>query len=130
MQAFFTLLSKIQKEEFSPFYLLSGNESFYIDAILKALTNKLVNEASSDFDYTLFYGKEAQASEIVETAKRYPMLSNYNVVVVKEAQFMHVSQFDLLAAYAENPMPQSVVVLCYKNKAFDKRKKLYKAVEK
>jgi DNA polymerase-3 subunit delta len=130
MQAFFTLLSKIQKEEFSPFYLLSGNESFYIDAILKALTNKLVNEASRDFDYTLFYGKEAQASEIVETAKRYPMLSNYNVVVVKEAQFMHVSQFDLLAAYAENPMPQSVVVLCYKNKAFDKRKKLYKAVEK
>ena len=130
MQAFFTLLSKIQKEEFSPFYLLSGNESFYIDAILKALTNKLVNEASSDFDYTLFYGKEAQASEIVETAKRYPMLSNYNVVVVKEAQFMHVSQFDLLAGYAENPMPQSVVVLCYKNKAFDKRKKLYKAVEK
>jgi len=120
MQAFFTLLSKIQKEEFSPFYLLSGNESFYIDAILKALTNKLVNEASSDFD----------SSEIVETAKRYPMLSNYNVVVVKEAQFMHVSQFDLLAAYAENPMPQSVVVLCYKNKAFDKRKKLYKAVEK
>jgi DNA polymerase III delta subunit len=58
MQAFFTLLSKIQKEEFSPFYLLSGNESFYIDAILKALTNKLVNEASSDFDYTFFTEKK------------------------------------------------------------------------
>lgn len=130
MQAFFTLLSKIQKEQFSPVYLLSGNESFYIDAILKALTDKLVHEASKDFDYSLFYGKEAQASEIIETAKRYPMLSQYNVVVVKEAQFMNVSQFDLLATYAAQPMPQTVVVICYKNKPFDKRKKLYKAIEK
>lgn len=130
MQAFFTLLSKIQKEEFSPIYLLSGNESFYIDTVLKALTDKLVNEASKDFDSTLFYGKEAHASEIIETAKRYPMLSKYNVVLVKEAQFMPVSEFDVLASYAENPMPQTVVVFCYKGKAFDKRKKLYKAVEK
>lgn len=130
MQAFFTLLSKIQKEQFSPFYLLSGNEPFYIDAILKALVNKLVDEASKDFDFSQFYGKEAVASEIIETAKRYPMLSKHNVVVVKEAQFMNASAFDLLATYATQPMAQTVVVFCYKNKAFDKRKKLYKAVEK
>ena len=100
MQAFFTILSKIQKEEFSPFYLLSGNESFYIDAILKALTNKLVNEASSDFDYTLFYGKEAQASAIVETAKRSPIHSNYNVLEVKAANISHVCQFMIIDAVA------------------------------
>jgi len=55
MQAFYTLLSKIEKEQFSPIYLLSGTESFYIDTVLAALTSKLVEEASRDFDYTLFF---------------------------------------------------------------------------
>ena len=130
MQAFFTLLSKIQKEEFAPFYLLSGNEPYYIDAVLNAIENKLVEENARDFDFSQFYGKEALANEIIETAKRYPMLSKYNVVVIKEAQFMNASEYDLLAAYAIQPMPQTVVVFCYKSKEFDKRKKLYKAVEK
>lgn len=129
MQAFFTLLSKIDKDQFSPFYLLSGTESYYIDSVLTALTSKLVDEASRDFDYTLFFGKEAQASEIIETAKRYPMMSKFNVVVVKEAQQLPPAAFDELAAYAAQPTPQSIVVLCHMHKAFDKRKKLYKAVE-
>jgi DNA polymerase-3 subunit delta len=103
MQAFFTLLSKIDKDQFSPFYLLSGTESYYIDSVLTALTSKLVDEASRDFDYTLFFGKEAQASEIIETAKRYPMMSKFNVVVVKEAQQLPPAAFDELAAYAAQP---------------------------
>lgn len=130
MQAFFTLLSKIQKEEFAPFYLLSGNEPYYIDTVLNTIENKLVEENARDFDFTQFYGKEVLASEIIETAKRYPMLSKYNLVIIKEAQFMNASEYDLLTAYASQPMPQTVVVFCYKNKEFDKRKKLYKAVEK
>jgi DNA polymerase-3 subunit delta len=130
MQAFYTLLSKIEKEQFSPIYLLSGTESFYIDTVLAALTSKLVEEASRDFDYTLFFGKEAQATEIVETAKRYPMIAKYNLVVVKEAQQLPSSAFDELASYAAHPTQQSIVVLCHMHSAFDKRKKLYKAVEK
>jgi DNA polymerase-3 subunit delta len=130
MQAFYTLLSKIEKEQFSPIYLLSGTESFYIDTVLAALTSKLVEEASRDFDYTLFFGKEAQATEIVETAKRYPMIAKYNLVVVKEAQQLPSSAFDELASYAAYPTQQSIVVLCHMHSAFDKRKKLYKAVEK
>ena len=130
MQAFYTLLSKIEKEQFSPIYLLSGTESFYIDTVLAALTSKLVEEASRDFDYTLFFGKEAQATEIVESAKRYPMIAKYNLVVVKEAQQLPSSAFDELASYAVHPTPQSIVVLCHMHSAFDKRKKLYKAIEK
>ena len=129
MQAFFTLLSKIDKDQFSPFYLLSGTEPYYIDSVLTALTSKLVDEASRDFDYTLFFGKEAQASEIIETAKRYPMMSKFNLVVVKEAQQLPPAAFDELAAYVAQPTQQSIVVLCHMHKAFDKRKKLYKAVE-
>ncbi|MDA9843834.1 DNA polymerase III subunit delta [Flavobacteriaceae bacterium] len=130
MQAFFTLLSKIEKQQFSPFYLLSGTESYYIDAVLAALISKLVDESSRDFDFTLFFGKEASSSEIIETAKRYPMMAEFNVVVVKEAQLLLPSALDELANYAAHPMNKSVLILCYMHKAFDKRKKLYKAVEK
>ena len=95
-----------------------------------ALIEKLVNEQSRDFDYTLFYGKEAAPSEIIETAKRYPMVAQYNVVIIKEAQFMSSSSWDDLSGYVENPTPQTIMVFCFKHKAFDKRKKLYKAAEK
>jgi len=130
MQAYTTLLSKIQKGQYAPFYLLSGTEPFFIDSISTVLTQQLIDETSKDFDFVQFYGKEALASEIIETAKRFPMLSDYNVILIKEAQFMNSSEFDVLADYASHPMHQSIVVFCYKNKAFDKRKKLYKAVEK
>ncbi len=130
MKAFFSLLSKIQKEEFSPLYLLSGTEPFYIDAVLRALVDKLVNDKSKDFDFSQFYGRDAKANEILESAKRYPMLSKYNVVVVKEAQLINSNELDLIADYAQNPTLQSILILCYKNKNFDERKKLYKAIEK
>ena len=79
MQAFLNLLAKINNKEYSPFYLLSGNESFFIDRICDSLIKNLVSETSKDFDYSQFYGKELTASEIIETAKRYPMLSKYNL---------------------------------------------------
>lgn len=130
MQAFFTLLSKIEKDQFSPFYLLSGTESYYINAVLAALTSKLVEETSRDFDYTLFFGREATASEIIEVAKRYPINAKFNFLVIKEAQQMPPAAFDQLALYAAQPINQTVVVLCYMHKVFDKRKKLFKVVEK
>ena len=130
MQAFFSLLSKIEKNQFSPLYLLSGTEPFYIDTILKALTNKLVHEESKAFDFSQFYGKDTNVNEILESVKRYPMISKFNVVVVKEAQLLNSIEFDLLASYAQNPLPQSILIICYRNKIFDKRKKLYKAIDK
>ncbi len=130
MQGFFTLLSKIQKNQFSPFYLLSGTESYYIDAILAALTSKLVEESYRDFDYTVFFGKEANISKILETAKRYPLMAKYNLVVIKEAQEISNAAFEELASYAARPANQSIIIICYMQKAFDKRKKLFKIVEK
>lgn len=130
MQSFLNLLIKINNKEYSPFYLLSGNESFFIDKICDSLIENLVSETSKDFDYSQFYGKESTASEIIETAKRYPMLSKYNIVVIKEAQFMDKKELNDLALYANKPMLQSIVIFCYKGKAFDKRNKLYKEVSK
>lgn len=128
MQAFFSLLSKIEKGHYAPLYLLSGTEPFYIDALSNAFTDQLVNEQNRDFDYSLLYGKETSAAEIIEVAKRFPMLSNYNLVIVKEAQQLSPSSFEELTQYATNPAPTSIVVLCHKYKDFDKRKKFYKAV--
>ncbi len=130
MQAFSSLLSKIEKYQFAPFYLLSGTEPYYIESILNTITSKLVDNISRDFDYTLFYGKEVIASQIIETAKRYPMIADYNLVIIKEAQSMSSESLDELATYLERPMIKSVVVFCFMHKAFDKRKKLYKAAEK
>jgi len=130
MQAFFSLLSKIQKNQFSPFYLLSGTESYYIDTILTALTSKLVEETYRDFDYTVYFGKETNISKIIETAKRYPLMAKYNLVVLKEAQEISNAAYEELALYAARPANQSIVIVCYMHKAFDKRKKLFKIVEK
>ena len=130
MKEFFSLLSKIQRNEFSPLYLLSGSESFFIDATLKVLMEKLSDEKSNDFDLSVFYGKEAKAIQILECAKRYPMLSKHNTVVLKDAQLINTNELDVITSYAQNPNLQTILIICYKNKIFDKRKKLFKAIEK
>lgn len=129
MHEFNNLMSSIAKESYKPFYLLSGLEPYFIDLLESKITDQLIDEAARSFDYSLFYGKEADATQIVETAKRYPMLSKYHLVVVREAQHLDKSM-DVIADYLSNPQPATVLVLCYKYKTFDKRKKLYKEAKK
>ena len=125
MREFNELMSSIEEGNYFPFYLLSGVEPYFIDQIESKITDHLLDEASRSFDYSLFYGKEVEASHIVEAAKRFPMLSSHHLVVVREAQ--HLDKYmDVIADYLSNPQPSTVLVLCYKYKIFDKRKKLYK----
>ena len=125
MREFNELMSSIEEGNYLPFYLLSGVEPYFIDQIESKITDHLLDEASRSFDYSLFYGKEVEASHIVEAAKRFPMLSSHHLVVVREAQ--HLDKYmDVIADYLSNPQPSTVLVLCYKYKIFDKRKKLYK----
>ena len=129
MQEFNQLLSKIQKEQYSPFYLLSGTAPYFIDQIVNALTKGLIDEAAQDFDHSIFYGKDTSVQQILETAKRYPMLSKYHLVVVKEAQYLK-DDLEPLATYAKAPLSQTILVYCHKYGFFDKRTKLYKEVQK
>lgn len=129
MREFNQLMSSITRKEFKPFYLFSGTEPYFIDLLEAKLTELLTNEASRSFDYSLFYGKEADAGQIVETAKRYPLLSSHHLVVVREAQHLDKNT-DLIAEYLAQPQPQTILVFCFKYKEFDKRKKLYKAAKK
>ena len=121
------LLSSIQQRNFSPVYLLMGTESFFIDQITTALMGTVVEEMARDFDTTIVYGKETTVDQIVEAAKRFPMMGSHQLIVVKEAQYLDRS-IDQLANYCSAPQPQSVLVLCYKHKKLDKRKKVYKAI--
>lgn len=129
MQEFNQLMSSIDRAEYKPFYLLSGTEPYYIDRLEAKITEKLTDEASRSFDYSLFYGKEVEPRQIIETAKRFPLLAPYHLVVVREAQHLDKST-DLIAEYLSQPQEKTIIVFCYKYKAFDKRKKLYKAAKK
>jgi DNA polymerase-3 subunit delta len=129
MQEFNKLISSVNRGDYKPFYLLSGTEPYFIDQLEAKITKQLTNEASRSFDYSLFYGKEVEASQIIETAKRFPLLASHHLVVVREAQNLDKST-DLIAEYLSQPQPQTIIVFCYKHKTFDKRKKLYKAAKK
>jgi DNA polymerase-3 subunit delta len=129
MHEFNKLMSSIDRAEYKPFYLLSGTEPYFIDSIEAKLTKKLTDEASSSFDYSLFYGNEIGAHQIIETAKRFPLVASHHLVVVREAQHLDKST-NLIAEYLSHPQMQSIIVFCFKYKAFDKRKKLYKAAKK
>ena len=129
MQEFKQLMSSIDRGEYKPFYLFSGTEPYFIDRLEEKITQKLTDEASRSFDYSLFYGKEVEAGQIIETAKRFPLMASYHLVVIREAQHLDNST-DLIAQYLSHPQPQTIIVFCYKYKAFDKRKKLYKVAKK
>ena len=104
-----------------------GTEPFFIDQITAALMGTVVDEMARDFDTTVVYGKETTVDQILEAAKRFPMMGANQLIVVKEAQYLDRS-VDQLASYCASPQPQSVLVLCYKHKKLDKRKKVYKAI--
>ena len=97
-----------------------GSEPFFIDQVTKALSTHVVDESARDFDSTIFYGKDALPAEIIETVKRFPMMGSHQLVVVREAQYLD-SNIDELLPYLENPLQQTVLVLCYKPKKLDKK---------
>ena len=121
------ILSSIAKKNFAPVYLLMGTEPYFIDEITDALYTAVVDESARDFDLTVVYGKETSVDQIVEAAKRFPMLGELQLIVVKEAQYLDRT-LDQLANYCAAPQPQTVLVLCYKHKKVDKRKKVLKNI--
>ena len=106
-----------------------GLEPFFVDQVTTALMETVVEETARDFDTTIVYGKETTVDQIVEAAKRFPMMGSHQLIVVKEAQYLDRS-IDQLSNYCTAPQQQSILVLCYKNKKMDKRKKVYKAIAK
>ena len=123
------LVSDIKNGTISPVYFLMGEEPYYIDKISDFIENTILSEEERGFNQMVLYGKEVSVEDIVANAKRYPMMAEKQVVIVKEAQ--HLSRtIDKLSSYVEQPQASTVLVLCYKYNKLDKRKKLYKAIQK
>ncbi len=126
-----SILNDVKKRKFKTLYLLHGEESYYIDLISDSIEHTVLNDAQKGFDQTVLYGKDVDFPTIVSAAKRYPMLSDYQVIIVKEAQGLKwKGDDDILLKYVENPTPTTILVFAYKHSKFDKRTKLYKAIEK
>jgi DNA polymerase-3 subunit delta len=123
------ILNDIKGGKIKPIYFLMGEEAYYIDIISDYIEKNVLSEDEKGFNQTVLYGRDVSIDDIVSTAKRYPMMAERQVVIVKEAQDLSRS-IDKLESYAENPMLTTVLVICYKYKTLDKRKKSTKLLAK
>ena len=123
------IVNDIKAGNIKPIYFLMGEEPYYIDKLSDYIEDKVLSEGEKGFNQTVLYGRDVTIEDIVSTAKRYPMMAERQVVIVKEAQDLSRT-IDKIESYAENPMPTTVLVICYKYKTLDKRKKVTKLLAK
>lgn len=123
------ILSDLQKGDIQSIYFLSGEEPYFIDQISDYIEANVLDEAEKGFNQMVLYGRDVTVDDIVSNAKRYPMMADRQVVIVKEAQELSRT-IDKLSSYVDNPQPSTVLVICYKYKKLDKRKGLAKALKK
>jgi len=123
------LVTDIKGGNLKPIYFLMGEEPYYIDKISSYIENNVLAEEEKGFNQMVLYGRDVTIEDIVGNAKRYPMMAERQVVIVKEAQDLSRT-IEKLVAYAENPQPTTVLVVNYKYKKIDKRKALYKTLKK
>ena len=129
LQEINSIVSKINNKVYNPVYFLMGEETYYIDMINDLLEDNVLNEEEKSFNQTILYGKDTNTDEIISVCKRFPMMSKFQLVIIKEAQDLS-SKIDGLLNYMLNPMLSTILVINYKYKSLDKRKKIYKAIQK
>lgn len=114
--SFTQILADIRKRQFAPIYLLSGPEGYFIDRIAEALQTLVVSEDAKDFDLTLVYGADTNGASVANEARRFPMMGEKTLVILREAQAMHdaKNQIEKLASYAAAPAPSTVLVIAWK----------------
>ena len=117
------VMSELQARHFKPVYYLMGDEPYYIDKICDWIAENVLQPEERDFNQTVLFGSDVNASQIVDAAKRYPMMSEYQVLIVKEAQ--NIKNTEPLEKYFKQPMPSTILVLCHKNGKIDGRKQAY-----
>ncbi|RYH73941.1 DNA polymerase III subunit delta [Flavobacteriaceae bacterium 144Ye] len=123
------LVSDIRKGHIKPVYFLMGEEPYYIDKLSEFIEDNILSEEEKGFNQMVLYGRDVSVEDIIGNAKRFPMMAEHQVVIVKEAQDLSRT-IDKLEAYVANPQPTTILVVNYKYKKIDKRKSLYKAIKK
>ena len=123
------IITDIKNKNFKPIYFLMGEEPYYIDAISGFIAENVLTEEERGFNQIVLYGRDITIDDIISNAKRYPMMAEHQVIIVREAQELSRT-IENLVAYAQNPQPTTVLVFCYKYKKLDARKKLSKVLKK
>ncbi|MBN8695913.1 MAG: DNA polymerase III subunit delta [Bacteroidetes bacterium] len=140
------IMSDLKKKVYKPVYFLMGDEPYFIDIISDYIENNVLDESEKEFNQSVLYGKDVTAADVIGAAKRFPMMSEYQVVIVKEAQNIRdlVGKVDddeknakgkekakhPFLAYIENPLPSTILVICYKYKSVDKRTSVGRQLDK
>lgn len=119
----------IKAGNIKPIYFLMGEEPYYIDKLTEFIEQNVLQEHERDFNQSILYGRDVTMEDVIGTAKRFPMMADRQVVIVREAQELSRT-IDKLESYAENPQPTTVLVFAYKYKTLDKRKKVTKLLDK
>lgn len=122
IETYRNIMSELKAGRFAPVYLLMGNESYYIDKICDWFTSNLLTEEEKDFNQTVLYGADTSTQQIMEAARRYPVMAAKRLVIVRDLQA--IKSLDMLEKYMENPVASTVLVLCYMNGVIDARKKI------
>ena len=122
------IIIQIDNKVFQPVYFLMGEETFYIDKISDYISKNVLSEEEKEFNQTTLYGKDIDVATIISEAKQFPFGSAHRVVIVKEAQ--DIRSIDQLELYFDNPLPSTILVICYKYKKIDKRKSFGKNLSK
>ena len=128
MQSLDDILSDLKKKIYRPVYFLSGEEPYYIDLISDFIEENLLGPEEKEFNLTVLYGRDTDVEGIVGNCKRFPMMANYSVVIIKEAQ--DVKNIEGLENYIANPVDSTILVVCYKYSKVDKRKTFAKILDK
>ena len=122
------IIADLTNKIYSPVYFFEGEEPFFMDRISDFILENVLTEDEKGFNQTILYGKDLSLDSIMTAAKRFPMMAERQVVVIREAQ--NIKNIEDLAPYVEKPMRSTILVFNYKYKTIDKRKKLYKALQK
>lgn len=122
------IVKDLQEKKYKPIYYLMGEESYYIDRIADYMAETILTEDEKEFNQIILYASDTDLSTIINAAKRYPMMAEHQVIIVKEAQ--NLKNLDELSFYLQKPQPSTILVFCHKNGSLDKRKKVTLEIEK
>ena len=125
---FDSVMADLKTGRYKPVYYLMGTEDYYIDAISSYIEQHVLTDVEKEFNQTVIYGADTDIANVINTAQRYPMMAEHQVVIVKEAQ--NIKNIEDLLYYVQKPLESTILVLCHKQGTLDRRKKLAGEIEK
>src|SRR3990172_10410262 len=123
---FENIIADLRARKYRPVYFLMGEEPYFINVIADFIAENVLGEADKSFNQLILYGLNTDIRSVISSARRFPMMAPYQIIIVREAQQM--KSLEGLEHYLENPVPSTILVFAYKHKKIDKRIKLAKTL--